>query len=225
MKRNISVFFAAFLICSVCWIASAEEMAPWVKGETWNYHHEGPVPFRGPESTIDGDRVLKVLNVKEADSETMWTLNENWGESDDAPRTLTVDADRKIHRMLWGDDGIQYDPPMRMDYTSLKPGEETTETINVKFGDGGMKSIIVAKRMPDEDVTVPAGTFKSCSYVKIDMKLKMGEMEMPINHEIWYHPKANFMVKEKYEFKAIQVGDREWGGHTSVSELKSHTKP
>ncbi len=225
MKQTFHLFFALFLVVSFAFQSDAQELSTWANGETWRYQHEGPVPFRGEDSTVDGDRVLTVLKVSGLGPDARWTLKDIWGDLDDAPRTLTIDADRKVHAMQWGDDGITYDPPMKLDYTSLKVGEETTQTVNVRFGDGGMKTTITAKREADEDVTVPAGAFKGCIFVKTVMTLQLGEMKMPVDHHLWYHPKANYLVKEKYVFNPISVGDQKWGGYSCVSELKEHKKP
>ncbi|MDP8245051.1 MAG: hypothetical protein P9L94_13290 [Candidatus Hinthialibacter antarcticus] len=225
MNRKASIFFSALLLISTSLQSYAEEMAPWVKGETWNYQHEGPVPFRGEESKVVGDRVMQVLNVEEGAADVRWTLKENWGDLDDAPRTFRVDADRKVHRLLWGDDDIAYEPALPMDYTSLKPGEEQTDEIMIKFGESAMKCTVTAKRLPDQDVVVPAGTFEQCVHVKIDMKIHFGELHLPIDHQVWYHPRVNFLVKEKYFFKAMQIGGLGWGEHTCLSELKEYKKP
>lgn len=224
MKRNIWVFFtlAALISCSV--ISNAAEYSAWTKGETWQYKHEGPIPFLGDQSTVVGDRVIRIIEVKEADGEKRWKLRENWGENNEF-RTFTIDAEHQAHLLDWGGDMIRYEPPLPMDFSSLALGAEQTDDVLMKFGKVGFKCNILAKRLPDQDVAVPAGDFKQCAHVKIKMTMHYGSLQQPIDYEVWYHPRANFIVKEQYHFKAMKLGGLEWGSHQCVSELKEHSKP
>lgn len=224
MKRNIWAFLtlAALMVCYV--ESEAAKYSAWTTGETWRYKHEGPIPFLGDQSKVVGDRVIQIVEVKETDGEKRWELRENWGENN-TPRTFTVDAERKAHLLDWDGDVVRYEPPLPMDYSSLAPAAEQTKDVMLKYGEVGIQCNIVAKRMPDQDILVPAGEFKQCAHVKITMTMHYGSLKQPIDYQVWYHPRANFIVKEQYHFKAMKLGGLEWGSHKCLSELMEYTKP
>jgi len=86
---------------------------------------------------------------------------------------------------------------------------------------------VIAKRLPDATVKVPAGEFTDCVHVEmqtiITFKNDQGEVKISMKQEIFTHSKVNGAVKETFTFEPTKFGDQERKGYTSTSELKEYT--
>ena len=79
----------------------------------------------------------------------------------------------------------------------------------------------IVKRLKDEPVTVPAGTFENCRRFEIISSMQ-NEMLQPIKVKTdqWYHPKVKNFVKE-----VTIIDYQSENSYTGTSILKSHTSP
>jgi hypothetical protein len=113
---------------------------------------------------------------------------------------------------------LAFEPPVPV-FWSLKIGEEKKLTSKTSFAGFAMTIEYRAKRLADEDLTVPAGTFKDCQHVQIVSTMR-SDMMPPSKSKMdyWYHRSVKNLVKE------IVVTDYEGASsYTGTSVLKAHT--
>lgn len=226
MKRRIPLFFAIIACLALTpQVTQSAEMTAWQEGETWVYSHDGPRPWRGRDEVVAGDRVMKVLQVRESGSKTWWTLNDAWGDYDNSPNTYFVDKDRKAASQQTGDTSLRFEPAMPLDFSGLKPGEERSLSLKAVVGDGSYPIKMEVKRLNDETIAVPAGEFKNCIKIETVTDIMFGPVPVKSTRTLWYHPGVNGMVKEKTTFADIKTENNLIEGYTAVSELKEYKKP
>ncbi len=174
---------------------------------------------------IQGDRIRQVLSSHTEKGKKRWVFSERWGDDDLNPIQTHVGSNRFIHRIESGPGYMNFNPPMPMDWMNLKPGEEKT-VHPVGFNkDNSFPCQMRAKRMGNETITVPAGEFKHCRKVRIELipqDPNEGEQPPPFTFIAWYHPKANGLVKESFQYTSP---DSKEPPVTGTSLLKSYTKP
>ena len=101
----------------------------------------------------------------------------------------------------------------------LKVGEEKTVKSQMDVGGFVMTIEYKAKRLKDETLTVPAGTFEKCQHIQVvtTMENPMGE-PMNTKTDLWHHPKVRNLVKD---VTVTNFGAP--NSYTGTSLLKSHT--
>jgi hypothetical protein len=215
---KISLFLVAITLAIV--VGASVQAADWKVGEKWTYKHEGPRPYADPSSKVEGDRTIEVTAIEGEGDEKRYLLKNRWGTTDINPATSYIDAKNLIHKIDVQDLAVLLlDPPVPAIWT-LKVGEE--KTLKTQMGAGGLVLPIEykAKRLKDETLTVPAGTFEKCHHVQIVSTIDnpMGE-PVKSKMDFWHHPKVKNAVKE--------VTVTNFGGdnsYTGTSVLKSHTQ-
>ena len=192
----------------------------WQVGEKWIYKHEGPRPYADPSAVVKGDRTAEVIAIKGEGAEKQYLLKNMWGSEDPNPSTSYIDSKNMLHKI-----DIEFmftlliTPPVPI-FWGLKPGEEKTLKTNLDLAGMSIPIEYVAKRMKDETITVPAGTFENCRHVQIISSLQNENGQtMKNKEEYWFHPKVRNLVKG-----VIITNYQGDGSYTSTSLLKSHTK-
>jgi hypothetical protein len=193
----------------------------WKVGQKWVYQHEGPRPHSNPPTTIKGDRTIEVTAIEGEGAAKRYLLKTVWGTEDASPSTSYIDPNNLIYKLE-----IQYtavllfDPPVPA-FWPLKPGEQTTFKTNMDFSGYKIPMEYIVKRLKDETITVPAGTFKNCQRFESISSLQ-NEMLQPIKVKTdhWYHPKVKNFVKE-----VTIINYQSDNSYNGTSILKSYTMP
>ena len=104
---------------------------------------------------------------------------------------------------------------------SLKQGEQKTLKTNMDMGGSTIPVEVVAKRLKDETITIPAGKFTNCRHIQI-IHSRQNETGEPAKTKTdqWYHPKVRNFVKE-----VTIMNYQSDNSHTGTSVLKSFTTP
>jgi hypothetical protein len=218
MCKTIFLSIAVTLIILAGGTAHAED---WKVGEKWIYKHDGPRPHSNPPTTIKGDRTVEVTAIEGEGAAKRYLLKTVWGTEDASPSTTYIDPNNMIHKMEIQYTAIlNFDPPVPA-FWPLKPGGQTTLKTSMDVGGFKIPMEYIVKRLKDETVTVPAGTFENCRRFEIISSLQ-NEMMQPIKVKTdhWYHPKVKNFVKE-----VTIVNYQSENSYTGTSILKSYTTP
>jgi hypothetical protein len=168
MKRIVPVVFAAVSItCLTCatYLGAAEIGKV---GEKWVYEVEGPRPMSNPPMTVDGDRVDELVAITGEGADKRWQLKSTWGKDDATPSLATIDAQSRLHQVEIGSTmTIGFTPPVPTEWADLKVGGTTTFETKLAVMGFEMPLKYEVKRLPDESVTVPAGTFDGCRHIQM----------------------------------------------------------
>ena len=229
MKTAITMLIAVLGMAIVAGGAYAD--APLSLGEKWVYKHDGPRPWSPSGEDVEGDRFLEVIETEKEGGQQYWIIEESWGLYDVDPSTEYVDRKNAVvKRSLIEETFLHYNPGRPRDFSALKPGEEKVYDITMGQGDRdrGITLRIVAKRIEDETLTVPAGEYEDCVHVVTTWTLSYsmvdgGRPSMKGRTDYWHHPDVNGCVKEVYTFGATRMGDQFREGYTCTSELKSYS--
>jgi hypothetical protein len=192
----------------------------WKVGEKWTYQHAGPRPYSDPPAKVEGDRTMKVTAIEGQGNEKRYLLKNRWGTTDVNSATSYIDAKNMIRKIDIQDLAVLlFDPPVPAIW-KLKVGEEKTLKTQMDAGGFVMAADYKAKRLKDETVTVPAGTYEKCHHIQVVLTID-NPMGLPIKSKVdhWYHPRARNAVKE---VTVTNFGDD--NAHTGTSVLKSHTR-
>ncbi len=217
--RNVNYLLAVMVTAIL--VGGTAYAEDWKVGEKWTYKHEGPRPFSDPSTKIKGDRTVEVTKIEGEGAAKRYLLKTLWGTEDANPTTTYIDPNNMIRKM-----DIQYmavllfNPPVPAIWP-MKPGEQKTLKTNMDVGGFVIPIEYVTKRLKDETITVPAGTFEKCRHFEIISSLQneMGE-PMKVKTDQWYHPKTRNFVKE------IAITNYQSdNSYTGTSVLKSHTIP
>jgi hypothetical protein len=193
----------------------------WTVGQKWIYQHEGPRPHSNPPATIKGDRTIEVTKIEGEKADKRYLLKTVWGTKDANPSITYIDPNNMIHKLdIQFQVVLLFDPPVPA-FWPLKPGEQTTLKTNMDVMGYKIPMEYVVKRLKDETVTVPAGTFENCRRFEIISSMQ-NEMLQPIKVKTdhWYHPKVKNFVKE-----VTIVNYQSDTSYTGTSVLKSCTTP
>jgi hypothetical protein len=137
-------------------------------GEKWIYEVEGPRPMSNPPVEVDGDRVDEVVAITGEGADQKWQLKSVWGKDDPTPSLATLDAQSRLHQVEIGSAmTIGFTPPVPTDWAELKVGETTTFETKLAVMGFEMPLKYEVKRLPDESITVPAGTFAGCRHIQM----------------------------------------------------------
>ena len=216
--NRISLFLVAVMMVTL--LVADGQAENWKVGEKWAYQHEGPRPFSDPSTKVEGDRTMEVTAIQGEGAEKRYLLKAHWGTNDTNPSTSYIDAKNLIYKIDVQDMAvILFDPPFPGIW-KLKAGEEKTIKTQMDAGGFVIPMECQAKRLEDETLTVPAGTFEKCQHVQILSTLD-NPMGGPVKTktDYWYHPKVKSAVKE---VTVTNVGSP--NSTTATSLLKSHTK-
>lgn len=194
--------------------------ADWKVGEKWVYKHEGPRPYTGPSSTVEGDRTVEVTAIQGEGAEKRYLLKNWWGTGDANPATSYIDPNNMIHKLDIENMAVLTITPPIPAIWSLKIGEKKVIKASLDFGGFAIPVEYVATRLKNETITVPAGEFKDCQHVQV-VSTMQNEMGEPVKNkaETWYHPKVKNSVKD-----VIITGYQGENSYASTSLLKSYTK-
>ncbi|MFB3784980.1 MAG: hypothetical protein ACE15F_01285 [bacterium] len=199
-------------------------------GEKWVYQHDGPRPWANPENPVQGDRIATIVTSEGEGAEQLWVMKQQWGEEME-PAEMYFNRKKEVVKIASAERSILYTPPMPMDFSILKAGEEKIfESRIAASGDINPATLrLTVKRLPDATIQVPAGEFTDCRHVQFETRLiftrNNQETSAFCHQEMWTHPKVNGIVKEIYTFDAVNAGGRMTKGYQAVSELKSYTPP
>ncbi|MBI1390510.1 MAG: hypothetical protein GC154_18900 [bacterium] len=230
MKKQsvfVNAVHAVMGIMILCAFAASVQAAdPFTVGESWTYQHEGAVPMRPPDFTINGNRTREVLAVRGDGDDKRWVIQELWGDDDQWGGKQIVNSNRMYDKIEVGDDRtMDVTPGYPYDSMLLKPGEEKTVEAEFHFGeDRSFPMKLVAKRLDDETIKTPAGEYKDCIHVKYDESFSFtgqngDKIEIKTSREHWYHPSVNGLVKEVYTSTGPDGQTR-----TGTSELITYSK-
>jgi len=162
---KISLFLVAVMLVTL--LVADGQAEDWKVGEKWAYQHEGPRPLSDPSSEVKGDRTMEVTAIQGQGAEKRYLLKNRWGATDINPATSYIDAKNLIRKIDVQDLAVLlFDPPLPAIWT-LKAGEEKTLKTQMDAGGFVLPMECQAKRLKDETLTVPAGTFKKCHHVQI----------------------------------------------------------
>ena len=218
MRKTNFLLIAVALAILAGGITHAED---WKVGQKWVYQHEGPRPHSNPPTTIKGDRTIEVTAIKGEGAEKRYLLKTVWGTDDANPSITYTDPNNMIHKLdIQFQAVLLFDPPVPA-FWPLKPGEQTKLKTNMDVMGYKIPMEYNVKRLKDETVTVPAGTFENCQRFEIISSLQ-NEMLQPIKVKTdhWYHPKIKNFVKEM-----TLVNYQSENSYTGTSVLKSYTTP
>ncbi|MHC4424887.1 MAG: hypothetical protein ACYSYV_02185 [Planctomycetota bacterium] len=193
----------------------------WKVGEKWIYKHEGPRPFGGPSSTVNGDRTVEVTTIKGEGAKKRYLLKNTWGKDDANPGTFYIDPNNMIHKIDIESLAILlFDPPLPAVWR-LKSGEKKILKTTMDIGGFPIPIEYVAKRLKDETIAVPAGKFKNCQRVQV-ISSAQNETGQTVKSrtDYWYHPKVKNLVKE-----VVVTNYESDDSYSGTSVLKSHARP
>ena len=210
------------LIVAVVLMSGSVHAEDWKLGQTWTYQHEGPRPYSDALSTVAGDRVVTVTGIKGAGAAKRYIIKNMWGKNDPNPATSYFDAKALIHQTdIDSLATILFNPPIPGFWTSLKVGEQKVLKTNMSVSGLDIPLTFTVKRLMDETLIVPAGTFKDCVHVQIisSMENPMGGGTSQSKMDQWYHPLVKNFVKEK-----IVTNFQADNSYAATSVLKSYTQ-
>ena len=193
----------------------------WQVGQTWTFQHEGPRPYADALSTVEGDRVVTVTAIQGAGKDKRYLLKNTWGKKDPNPATSYLDAQDLIHQIeIEALGAILLKPPVPAFWTSLKVGEQMVVKADMSFSGFSMPLEYTVKRLMDEVVKVPAGTFKDCVHIQVITQMENpmagGTSQTKLDH--WFSPRVKYLVKEK-----VVTNFQADNSYTATSVLKSYT--
>lgn len=222
------------LLCIVAW-AGQETTEPFEIGQRWEYRHEGPRPGSMEPNAIDGERTLHVIDVVEESEGKQWIIEERFTKDEKIIGRLHVNEARLITAIEIENEKaesaiLRYDPPAPHQVMEMNIGQEETIETSLKMDSAefSLPSTIVIRRLDNETITTPAGTFTDCQYYKITTKttfnIKIAKIPVTEERERWYHPKVNGLVKEVYRKGPIKFLTWSRKGYTATSVLTSYGK-
>ncbi len=233
--------FAIVVLCVSLTAVAAEPESPFKVGEKWVYKHEGPRIQRWEllwEDQLADEHIKEVISVEEKNGEKIWVIKEHYGPTDIVQTHYYVDEDNLVGKFVTMSPQtgavITINKPAYPLYcTNLKIGEEkefkSQRTTNPFYSTYPFS--IKFKRLEDQTIEVPAGKFENCQHYKANLSYTVAMefldyTQTSITQEIdmWYHSKANGIVKqiiqsEEYEY----IGEMK-PGYTVINLLKSHSK-
>ncbi|HPA47267.1 MAG TPA: hypothetical protein PK395_15990 [bacterium] len=229
----------SLLVFSICIYSRASFAAefPYEIGQIRTYENETEMPF--PEEKATGLYVLTVLREEEVADRNCRVVQEHYDPAAlGTKRELFFDSDfnrvQEIVSQGTFEERIEFDPPIPNPYADLEVGKETktAHTLIVRGLPGGEERsrspfTRTVKRLPDEEVEVPAGTFASCRKImegtESEFDNQEGTCKIITIREAWWDKKQG-LVKEIYHncIRGPQGSVvREW---TMTNALKSVTK-
>lgn len=218
---------AAWLEMAAAGICAADS---YQVGEKWVYQHVGPRPWTNPGNPVPGDRIAAIVSSEGEGAEQLWVMKQQWGEETE-PAGMYFNRKKEVVKIASVERSILYTPPMPMDFSILKAGEEKIfESRIAAAGDVNPATLrLEVKRLPDATIQVPAGEFTDCCHVQFETRLiftrNNQETSVFCHQEMWTNPKVNGIVKEIYTFDAVNAGGQMTKGYQAISELKSYTPP
>jgi hypothetical protein len=220
LMKNASILAVPLMLVFVAATVIADGIGK--VGEKWIYQHEGTRPLSNPPAAIRGDRTNEVIAIKGEAASKRWLLKHTWGENDENPGVLHLDAEKRLHQVEVGASfNLTFTPPVPMDWAELASGEK--KTVESKMAVAGFEVPLKyeALRLPDETVRVPAGEFTLCRHIQVVVQgVDTQGQPSKSRSDYWFHAKVNGLVKEitisNYETDAKQ---------TSTSTLKAHSVP
>lgn len=195
-------------------------------GETWVFEHHGVRTSGTIGQPVDGRRIQEVVSTHEVEGIKAWIMRDKWGDSDVEPARYFLDAKRNLIRVEYGASIATPSTPIRFCLYDLKPGEEKSMKTVMKSETDETDISIHYSRLVDETLQLPAGEFQNCQKVKMVMTIVSEQTQnkpLDLHYMLWYHPKANGMVKESFLFMPPSQDGQNQPPLSGVSLLKSYT--
>ena len=213
-KRSLSLILTILILTGG--IAHSQN---WKTGEKWVYQHEGPRPHSDGSTLVKGDRTVEVSAIQGEGPEKRFLLKDVRGTEDPNPTIAHIDAKNLIHKIeVQSFATLTFAPPIPALWT-LNVNEERTLKSNVDMGGFGFAIEYKAKRLPDETLTVPAGTFENCQHIQVVSTIRSDMMPTAQSRlDYWYHPQVKNSVKE-----IVITNYQGENSYASTSTLKSYT--
>lgn len=193
MFRSILALASLFFVLIVIHASVAEEEGYRV-GDTWIYKLSG---------SKTGTEVTKVTGVEEKDGKRFW--NFNLKKESQILKAVYDDDGNTCSMFLRKDRQLMFDPPFFGYKTLMDLNENEERILKSTVTPMGLPLSLIfevkAKRLKNETVTVPAGTYENCAHFFYEVSIKgdreVMESALPLgNGEFWYDPKVNGYVKE-----------------------------
>jgi len=204
---------------------------PFQLGQIWTYDHQGPRTGSMDPNAIDGQRILHVISVLDA-NDTQWVIEERFTNDPNVIGRLYVNDQHLLTAFdLENENGemmtLRYARPVPFQKADIAVGEEVT--IETTLGMAGqnfeMPCKIVTRRLDDQTISTPAGAFADCLHYKttttLTVNMTITKVPMVEQHERWYSPTAGGVVKEIYRKEPIKFLAWSRPGYTATSTLKS----
>lgn len=217
--KNGSWLIGFLAVTALCVGVHGEE--DHVVGEKWIYAHEGPRPNGGPDSVVKGDRTVEVTAIEGEGEGKLFVYKTQWGENDPMPTLTRIDSKSMVRSIqLPGLVMIEMNPPLPAQWETIGVGETETFETNINVMGYEVPLVIETKRLEDETISVPAGTFENCRRIESTHKTT-DETGNPVTHKYlyWFHDGVKHLVKETF---TNNVGGDAYSG---TSSLKKHIKP
>lgn len=213
-KRSLSIILAILILTS-----GVAQGQIWKAGEKWVYQHEGPRPHGDGSTLVKGDRTVEVSAVQGEGQEKRSLLKDVRGTGDPNPTVAYIDTKNMIHKIeVQSFATLTFAPPIPALWV-LNVNEEKTLKSNIDMGGFAFAIEYKAKRLPDETLTVPAGTFENCQHIQVVSTIRSDMMPTSQSRlDYWYHPQVKNSVKE-----VIITNYQSDSSYTSTSTLKSYT--
>lgn len=235
--RYIMAVFWFFLLTNLCFcqVEDGQEPEQFTVGQRWEYTHTGPRPSSMPPKTIDGRRILQVIDRVEEENASYWIIEESFTNDPDVVSHSYINVENlltvvKIFHVEKGElMKMSYQPGIPWPAPELAEGEEKTYEINLIIGEGDftLPETVVFKRLPDETVEVEAGKYVNCQRIQVSsscvMDFKITKIPFQEKRELWLHPDVKGTVKEVYLKEDMKIVGFTQKGYSSSSVLSSYT--
>ncbi len=191
-------------------------------GEKWIFAQEGPRPLSNPPVTVEGDRVDELVAINGEGDAKRWQLKSVWGKNDETPSLASVDELFRLHKVEIGSAlTIEFTPPVPTLWTDLEVGKSTTFETKLAVMGFEVPLKYEIKRLPDEDVTVPAGKFDGCRHIQMVVHGSDPSGQPTKNrYDQWLDAKGGGVVKE-----IVVTNFQSDNSHRNICSLKEHILP
>jgi hypothetical protein len=219
MKRICAVIGLALSLACIPFLEAADVGKV---GEKWIYEQEGPRPMSNPPVTVEGDRVDEILAITGEGEAKRWRIKSVWGKDDPTPSLAMIDARHRLHQVEVGSAlTIGFTPPVPTDWPELKVDETTTFETKIAVMGFELPLKYEVKRLEDETVTVPAGTFANCRRIQMVVHgTDPSGQPNKTRYDHWMDVKGQGMIKE-----IVVSNFQSDNSQRSVCSLKEHIVP
>ena len=206
-------------------------------GQVWTYEHEGGMqPW---EQDAISTYTLTVLRREKVGDKDCWVIEEHYERRGNIKVGRFVAPDHSLIQRILVRGGkayesVTYEPPLEDPFFSLKVREEKESEhvlVTRRLIDGKERERVwitrTIKRLPNESVSVPAGTFAACRKISERVVCHVDRegtrIETVTLREAWWDSHKG-LVKETYANEPINFADgKVLPERKSESVLKSFT--
>jgi hypothetical protein len=214
--RKVFLFTMVFAVGVCAWAYGGE--FTYEVGQVWTYDHEGPQPWGTKDAT--GVRTCTVLRKAKVGDKDCWVIEDRY-EQGERPIEEFVGPDHSVIRQILhggeSNDLAEFEPPLEDPLFSLEMGQEKQAECQVVFhglADGQetnrFRFTRTMKRLPDESVTVPAGTFADCKRISDRIVLHLEHegtsFDVVAVRQAWWDSQKG-LVKEEFVVEPLKGPD------------------